>query len=191
MSDYTQAPATLLAATKCAVCGKPLLDAESLRLGVGPICVKRDLPKEQDAHRLQANSLIYKIAQVQRSDWGLLSPLLDALRALPLYGALADKIAKRLTPKPTAHLTVEGTHYKLVVEYRAESINELRAIQGRKFVKTQRPDGKIECANLVPLSERKALWAVLVRHYPGVILAVPGKIVQVPEQLSLPSVRTA
>ena len=37
-TDYTDAPATDLLATRCAACGRPLLDAASVEAGMGPIC---------------------------------------------------------------------------------------------------------------------------------------------------------
>lgn len=41
MSDYTAAPATILLATQCACCARPLLDAVSVETGVGPDCRKK------------------------------------------------------------------------------------------------------------------------------------------------------
>lgn len=39
--SYENAPATLLLATHCACCGRPLVDAASVEAGVGPECRKR------------------------------------------------------------------------------------------------------------------------------------------------------
>ena len=35
-NDYTQAPATLMLATNCVCCGRALVDAVSVELGIGP-----------------------------------------------------------------------------------------------------------------------------------------------------------
>ena len=40
-SAYETAPATLLLATNCACCGRPLVDADSVTAGVGPECRKK------------------------------------------------------------------------------------------------------------------------------------------------------
>jgi hypothetical protein len=37
-SSYVNAPATKMLASHCAVCGRPLCDATSVELGIGPIC---------------------------------------------------------------------------------------------------------------------------------------------------------
>ena len=39
--SYESAPATRMIATDCACCGRPLLDSDSVELGIGPICRKR------------------------------------------------------------------------------------------------------------------------------------------------------
>ena len=38
--SYENAPATLLLATHCCLCGRPLVDAESVECGIGPHCRK-------------------------------------------------------------------------------------------------------------------------------------------------------
>ena len=60
--DYTNAPATALVATHCALCGRALLDAASVESGMGPTCrarVLRDAPTE---HRAEVNALVARIA---------------------------------------------------------------------------------------------------------------------------------
>ena len=38
MSSYENAPATIMLATHCCCCGRPLVDAISVELGIGPEC---------------------------------------------------------------------------------------------------------------------------------------------------------
>lgn len=38
MTTYENAPATRLLATHCCVCGRPLLDSDSVEIGIGPTC---------------------------------------------------------------------------------------------------------------------------------------------------------
>lgn len=38
MTTYENAPATLMLATHCCVCGRPLLDSDSVEMGIGPTC---------------------------------------------------------------------------------------------------------------------------------------------------------
>lgn len=63
---YEDAPAVELVATTCCVCGRPLLDAPSLKSGIGPICAEKtgygreDLP---DDVRDEVNRLVYELAK--------------------------------------------------------------------------------------------------------------------------------
>lgn len=65
--SYENAPATKMLATHCACCARPLVDAESVELGIGPDCRKR--------HG-------FKAAQAEPS-WDAVG---DALRGSPLGG---------------------------------------------------------------------------------------------------------
>lgn len=189
--SHDNAPATKLVATHCAICGRPLLDAESLVLGVGPVCVKRDLPQEQDEERVKANELIYQIAALQKSDWLRVRTLLVALHALPRYGTLARKIQDRLQPKAQLSLKAVGQELHLYAPYKAETLADLRAIAGRRFVRGVDAKGKEVCYNAVPRSQKRALWTLLQRHYSGLALETPGGDVvlvpayEEPKQLAL------
>ena len=64
MSGYENAPATKLLATNCCACGKPLVDAKSVEVGMGPVCRKKygydtDVGEYE---RKAANVLIHKLA---------------------------------------------------------------------------------------------------------------------------------
>jgi hypothetical protein len=39
--SYENAPATEMLATHCAICSRPLLDAVSVEIGIGPVCRQR------------------------------------------------------------------------------------------------------------------------------------------------------
>ena len=63
---YEDAPTVELVATTCCVCGRPLLDAPSLKSGIGPICAEKtgygreDLPADV---RDEVNRLVYELAK--------------------------------------------------------------------------------------------------------------------------------
>ena len=62
--SYVNAPATKMLATHCCVCHRPLLDAKSVELGIGPDCLKRhgfniDVP---EVDRVEANFIVWQIA---------------------------------------------------------------------------------------------------------------------------------
>ena len=93
--SYVNARSTQLLATHCLLCGRPLRDAKSVEIGIGPICRDRagfDQPIDDDA-RIQANKLIHEaalpgISAEQRLDCA------DQIEALGLKG-VADKIRER------------------------------------------------------------------------------------------------
>ena len=181
--SHDNAPATKLVATHCAACGRPLIEAESLVLGVGPICVKRyALPAEQYEARVRANELIYQIAALQKSDWLRVRTLLVELHALPRYGTLARKIQDRLQPKAQLSLKAVGQELHLYAPYNPGTLADLRAITGRRFVRGVDAKGKEVCYNAVPQSQKRALWTLLQKHYEGVALETPGgDVVLVPK----------
>lgn len=61
---YTNAPACEMLATHCVVCGRPLVDAESVECGVGPDCRANSGLETgiADATRTAANRLTHEAA---------------------------------------------------------------------------------------------------------------------------------
>jgi len=49
MTHYANSPACRMLATHCCACGRPLVDADSVELGIGPICRRRHGFNEPDA----------------------------------------------------------------------------------------------------------------------------------------------
>lgn len=97
MTSYVNAPATKMLATHCAVCARPLLDAQSVECGIGPDCRKRygyDMPEAADDVRKAANALVREIAKIQKGDAAL--ALAEELRKLG-WVQLSARIATRLT----------------------------------------------------------------------------------------------
>ncbi len=67
MTNYTAAPACTMLATNCCVCNRPLLDAVSVQMGIGPECRKKYMGKGQgasEAARTEANQIVYQLALV-------------------------------------------------------------------------------------------------------------------------------
>lgn len=91
--NYEDAPATKLVATHCCCCGRALLDAESVEIGIGPVCREKYgyvggsvSPEVRD----EANKLVYQIACNPKAD-SVVAALLR-LRELG-FVKLADRIA--------------------------------------------------------------------------------------------------
>lgn len=65
--SYTNAPACTMLATQCCVCNRPLLDAISVEMGIGPECRKKYMGKGEglsEEARKEANQIVYQLALV-------------------------------------------------------------------------------------------------------------------------------
>ena len=96
---YENAPSTTLLAVSCAMCAKPLRDANSVEAGMGPDCrsdygVPEKLSK---AKRKRANQLIHHIA-VKQHDCDDVREAIEELESLGANRA-ADRISVRLYGK--------------------------------------------------------------------------------------------
>lgn len=186
MSTYTSAPATTMVATNCAICALPLVEADSVETGVGPTCRKKHgflVPcSEPDAAALErwtvaldrkdargcVNVLTYRIAAMQ--DGPKVPEMIGAIYALG-YRKLAQAIGKRV-----GTLLLEFTNDEIAVTapYSTSFLDALRWINGRWW------DAKRK-VNVVPVEEKRALWAALKSSYPGRTLI--GSFPQSPVQL--------
>jgi hypothetical protein len=122
---------------------------------------------------VKANQLIYTLAAEQGKGWTRVSQLLAELRLLPNFGVLADKIAKRLTPKTEITITLEGGSFKVVAPFNADATPGFRSIPGRRFAK-ETVEGKEIAFNLIPTAQKPALWRLLQAHYAGLFAKAPN-----------------
>lgn len=163
--SYLAAPATALLATNCCCCGRSLVDAVSVSLGIGPEC--RDgysggiTPDQQE----QANKLTHAAAvAAQRGQIATVRQIADEIRGLGLT-SLAEKVAERFVNAERLakiEITEDGDSLRVKTPFRrgasAEFIAAWREIPGRRFV------GGV---NVVPVSSKAALWALLKAYFPG------------------------
>lgn len=184
-TDYTDAPATDLLATRCAACGRPLLDAVSVEIGMGPVCRERagldgagtgaywptvvsllagtgiDL-SGADARRT-ANKVVHRIAADQgAADVPVLLGALDALG----FAGVASAIREHLDVKVPAVEVTEGEGDRLDVTLRGLDgeifnavVTALRGVPGRRWDATRK-------VNVIPAAARRALWGALVTALP-------------------------
>lgn len=189
IQDYTQAPATVLIASHCAACGRPLLDAVSVRTGMGPDCADKYncAQLRGTSEQTRANAVIYALAAEQKSgDWNRLRTLLTELASLG-FETVAERIRARLQPKPVVFITSDtldngAEGLRIVAPYNAESVAAWRAIPGREFrsvvVKEVAIDKKTkkevvvdvkQAFNRFPTDQKRAVFALLAKYYPGLI----------------------
>jgi hypothetical protein len=156
MSSYENAPATLLLATHCAVCGRPLVDSVSVETGMGPDCRSKHGYNAEAAPeaRAEANKLVYQIALKQ----GGVEVLQAAVRLRELgFAKLASVLIER-----KAEVTITEDAAGVVVEspYVPEAVEAFRKVPGRRWDK----DAKV---NRFPASSKRALMMVLATYYAG------------------------
>jgi len=164
VSTYEAAPATALVATHCALCGRPLVDAESVERGIGPVCAdKYGAQAGPSEDRVIANRLIWEIAAKPAAND--VPAKVSALRTLG-YVRVADRIAERLVPDMgTIRVAYEGDRLTIDPEGLSDNafgalLAVLRNVPGRRWER----DRKI---NTVPVSQKRALWDALRSKMPA------------------------
>ncbi len=188
MTSYTNAPACKMLATHCCVCNRPLVDALSVELGIGPDCRKKYMGKLEGPARDRANKLVHALALLisgmlpedvegvpadtvkaayalggtkavgamlaATSERG--SSMLDELRTLG-FDKLADKFEDAWLP---VRITEVGQEIMVEAPYNDAAVDAQRKIKGRRWDKAAK-------ANFFPISQKPAVWAMLVAFYAG------------------------
>jgi hypothetical protein len=179
--SYTEAPATVLLATNCIICGRPLVDACSVECGIGPECrskfgidpgVSEEVRKlgNQLTHRAAIAAQAGKVEEVRK--------LAIELEALGLI-TLGDKVAQRFKKaeqKVKITITQNGDTYRVETPFRRKGSDEFvaawRAIPGRRY-----SNG----VNLIPVAQGQALFALLKQFFPGEYGTGPKGVFQIPK----------
>lgn len=177
MSSYEAAPATLLLATHCACCGRPLVDAVSVETGVGPDCRARHgyLADAAPEARAEANALVHAIA-VEQTGPGVLAATarLAALGFVKLAARVADRLGQGAV---SVRRHPCGERLIVVAPYDAEAVAAWRGLPGRRW------EGG---ANVVPCGSEAALRALLAAHYPLSPVSLDGTLLGLGASLSAP-----
>jgi hypothetical protein len=167
MAGYENAPATRLLATHCVVCGRPLVDARSVEMGIGPDCRDQYDGGIEDQTRQEANKIVHRAAiAAQRGKIAEVMEAADAIEQLGLAG-LADAVRSRFSnAQKNVTISIVESNGVLIVTtpYRrgdaAAFIQAWRAIPGRSY-------DRLRNANVVPVAARRQLWDLLKQFFPG------------------------
>lgn len=132
MSNYENAPATLLLATHCAACARPLVDAVSVEAGMGPDCRKKYMKAETSPeNREKANKLVHDIAMAisLKNDTVYAASKIAEVRALG-FEKLADKLTKE-----NVGIVIERENDTIVVKapFSENALAYSRSIPGRRW----------------------------------------------------------
>lgn len=165
--SYESAPATKLLATQCAICGRPLLDAVSVEVGIGPVCREKygydyihQIPEEL---RAEANRLIYLVAAKQ--DGQEVFNACAQLYAMGFAGVVQAIMARigqiLISVTPDDHTHGAG---RLAVRspYNPKAVERFRDVPGRRWSKEEK-------LNTFPQASKVDVMTVLQDVYPGAI----------------------
>ena len=185
---YEEAPAVDLVATSCCVCGRPLLDAPSLKAGIGPVCAEKtgygraELPA---GVRDEVNRLVYELAAYGRDVRAI--ERLGRLRELG-FGELVKRVEERLHSMVEIRtgLVPDCVPARVWVEFpkleRKEAFDALladvRCIPGRRWVRNGASGW-----NTFPRTPEAfdAFMGMLAKHFPGrVVQGLKGLYVVYP-----------
>jgi hypothetical protein len=176
--SYTAAPACQLLATNCCCCGRPLVDSVSVELGIGPECRGGDNAGIDSHTQSECNRITLAAAvAAQRGDIVAVRACSEAIRAMGLDG-LADKIGKRfVNAERLAKITIveDGAVLRVKTPYKRSSstdfVNAWRNIPGRRW---------FNGANVVPVTSKAQLWALLKQYFPGEFGKGPQGVFKIP-----------
>ena len=179
---YESAPAVGLVATTCCVCGRPLLDAPSVKAGIGPICaLKTGYGRESMpiAERAEVNRLVYELAALGRDARAV--DRLHRLRALGFHD-LVQRVEERLQSlveirtgltEPTEQagpVRVWVEFPKLETHAFDAVLRDLRCMPDRQWVRDA--SGKTGRNTFARTREASNAWrALLAKHFPGRVVS--------------------
>ncbi len=157
--SYENAPSTILLATHCVACNRPLRDAVSVECGMGPDCRdKHGMVVGGGEGQSEANKLVHEAACAPR---GERAPFIAKLAALG-FPRLALAVAKG--EGEVLEIAREGDAYTLTAPFQAGFGDKLRAARtGARW----QPASKTWS---IPATARGALWGVLLAAFPGAVL---------------------
>lgn len=178
--SYENAVATKLLATHCCCCGRSLVDATSVELGIGPECRNGATDGIDEQQRTLCNKLTYQAAlAAQQGQVEIVRQCAEAIRNLGLEN-LADKVESRFVNAEKSikiviteanNLFYVSTPYKRSMG--AEFASSWRKIQGRRWMNNK---------NVIPITDnnRQLLWQLLKTYFPGHYGKGPKGVFRVP-----------
>lgn len=159
MTTYENAPATLMLATHCLACARPLVDANSVEAGMGPDCREKygyNVAASDEA-RTEANKLVHALAaaDTEPSTADIASA---CVRLMELgFLRLSAKIAERFA---AVEIAEQGTVLSVAFGYSPEAVAAIKTVPGRRFDSATK-------SWTVPATSRRALWGILRNLFPG------------------------
>jgi len=179
--------------THCAHCGQPLSDSISIERGIGPVCSKKGYmedPVASDEMQAMIDLAEYpELVEFLTAKYkplgvrGLMNGLVKICslnRRSPVHQACCDAV-ESLGFKSLASLLRESIAVIEVKDFDKDSFhvwvkksewswgwtNALRAVPGTYFSRQAK-------GTIVPKTQKRALWDLMLKHYSGFCAKVPG-----------------
>ena len=182
--SYEDSPACKLLCSHCVCCGRALVDARSVEMGIGPECVKHiDADATggiDEGTRKVANEYVFDAAIAAQE--GRIEDVMRCAATIEGMGltTLADKIRRRFKKaairKAAITIELDGDYYKVKTPFRRGDkeafIAAWRKVPGRRY-KDQ--------ANYVPVTQKAALWAILREFFGGKYARGPKGLFRIPQ----------
>jgi len=165
MMTYENAPATKLMCSNCVICGRPLVDAISVQMGIGPCCRHGFNAGISPEVQKLVNTYIYHASLAAQK--GHVDEVLYYAKKIDEQGLsnVASKIVKRyekVEDKVEITITVEQGMYRVTTPFRRgarkEFVNAWQQIPERRWILG---------ANYIPLSQKPALIVLLRTYFPN------------------------
>jgi len=179
---YENATATKIMATHCCCCGKPLVDAKSVEIGIGPVCRKRygfDMDVSEDA-RKRANKIIYDLALAVSQG----SVTLESMEQCAELNALGFPLIAAIFLYNGASISVEtgefGGEPVYFVRtpyhdgYRYDSWTKTRTKTKKTVVETSKKK-VFHWVHPQDQYNRERIWNALVKHFNGQVALINGQ----------------
>lgn len=178
--SYESAPATQILATHCCVCGRPLVDAKSVEVGMGPDCRRRygaddALDVTEDARR-EANRATYLLALWRRNLFGAPSgkeaaALVARLKELG-FVVLSSTLAERLCDVALDEVEDRGSlALALSSPYDERFVRELKA--SAPLRRWDASTSRWLIAGDASREEKNVVWRVVRRAFGGRLFRGP------------------
>jgi hypothetical protein len=177
--SYENAPATVMLATHCCCCGRPLVDAMSVELGIGPECRNGRTGDITEEQRVVCNRLTHDAAvAAQEGNVVRVRQIAEQIGTLGL-STLAQKVAERfVNAERNAKVKIVqiGDSLRVTTPFRrsqkAEFVAAWRTVPGRRYERG---------CNVVPVTSKRELWSLLRRFFPGEFGVGPQGAFRIPK----------
>lgn len=176
---YTDAPATKMIYQFCLLCRRPLLDAVSVEIGMGPKCRSKAGIEvgEWTPNRERCNQLVYEATQaVLQKEFDKLTPIVEEFRILG-FASLAQAVAERYFPISIIEETTdEGVVLILKAPFVGSQFGRFLHLgcKGVEWLKRRKRYS-------IPKAGRGVLWAALKRFHEGLPAFGPKGVFKIGE----------